>query len=341
MHNDYESGEPARTSGGETAGFERRSIMSKAGAILDAHKLEITKRWLGSLVGQLDDLEALERFPTQESIRTSVELIEGLTRCLTDESALEQFEEGGLYFKQAESLGQLQRDGAEAIGSLADSLCALEDAIWDRLASNLRHQDQELLQVVRILRLALHRIMTAATAAYHHQARAELDRLAHTDGLTGLYNRRYWEPELARHIELYKRYRHPFAILMLDLDNLKWVNDTFGHAAGDTALTHLATVMRMNIRDVDIPCRFGGDEFLILMPEADLNAIQMVGRRISESINKTRFKLGRSFASLQVSFGAAACPENGVDAETLLREADASLYRAKEAKDQHSAHTTP
>jgi diguanylate cyclase (GGDEF)-like protein len=143
-----------------------------------------------------------------------------------------------------------------------------------------------------------------------------------------------WEPEFERYTELYKRYRHPFAILMLDLDNLKWVNDTFGHAAGDTALSHLATVMRMNIRDVDIPCRFGGDEFLILMPEADKNAIQMVGRRISESINKTRFKLGRSFASLQVSFGAAACPEDASEAEALLQEADASLYRAKEKKSE-------
>jgi diguanylate cyclase (GGDEF)-like protein len=326
---------------GSTSGPEEGAILAKASTILDTHKLEITKRWLGRLVGQLDDLESLERFPTQESIRTSVELIEGLTHCLTDEKALKQFEEGGLYYKQAETLGLLQRDGAEAIGSLADSLCALEDAIWDRLAEGLRHQDRELLQVVRVLRLALHRIMTAATIAYHQQSKAELDRLAHTDSLTGLYNRRYWEPELARHVELYKRYRHPFAILMLDLDNLKWVNDTFGHAAGDTALTHLATVMRMSIRDVDIPCRFGGDEFLILMPEADRNAIQMVGRRISESINKTRFKLGRSFASLQVSFGAAACPENGVDAEALLREADASLYRAKEGKAEQSTPSTP
>ncbi len=316
---------------------QQGSILLKAGSILDAHKLQITKRWLSRLVGQLEDLESLERFPTQESIRTSVELIEGLTHCLLDEQALAQFEEGGLYYQQAETLGLLQRDGAEAIGSLADSLCALEDAIWDRLAEGLRHQDRELLQVVRILRLALHRIMTAATAAYHQQSKAELDRLAHTDSLTGLYNRRYWEPELARHVELYKRYRHPFAVLMLDLDNLKWVNDTFGHAAGDTALVHLATVMRMNIRDVDIPCRFGGDEFLILMPEADKNAIQMVGRRIAESVNKTRFKLGRSFASLQVSFGSAACPENGVDPETLLQEADASLYRAKEAKRKQSA----
>ena len=327
--------------GGSIQNLDAGSILAKARRILDEHKLEITKAWLGSLVGKLDDLEALERFPTQESIRTSVELIEGLTHCLADEKALKQFEAGGVYYKQAATLGTLQRDGADAIGSLSDSLCALEEAIWDRLSDGMRSQDQDLLQLVRILRLGLHRIMTAATEAYHKQSNAELDRLAHTDGLTGLYNRRYWEPELERYVELYKRYRHPFAILMLDFDNLKWVNDTFGHAAGDTALIHLATVMRMSIRDVDIPCRFGGDEFLILMPEADKNAIQMVGRRIAESINKTRFKLGRSFASLQVSFGSAACPEDGTEAEVLLQHADATLYAAKERKAERSAPGAP
>jgi diguanylate cyclase (GGDEF)-like protein len=319
-------------SSGSGAGVEQNSILAKARVILDERKLEITKAWLNRLVGQLDDIEALERFPTQESIRTSVELIEGVATCLGDPKALEQFNEGGLYYKQAETLGLLQLDGAGAIGSLSDSLRALEDSIWDRLAEGLRNQDRDVLELVHVMRLALHRIMTAATAAYHQQSNAELDRLAHTDPLTGLYNRHYWGPELTRHVELYKRYRHPFAILMLDLDNLKWVNDTFGHTAGDTALMHLATVMRMSIRDVDIPCRYGGDEFLILMPEAEKNAIQMVGRRISESINKTHFKLGRSFASLQVSFGAAACPENGVEADVLLAEADAGLYRAKEGK---------
>jgi diguanylate cyclase (GGDEF)-like protein len=311
---------------------DQAAILAKARNILETHKLEITKNWLNRLVGQLDDLEALENFPTQESIRTSVELIEGLIECLADEDALEQFNEGGLYYEQAANLGLLQREESGAIGTLADNLCTLEDAIWDKLTEGLRNQDKHLLHLVRILRLGLHRIMTAATQTYHQESSAELDRLAHTDSLTGLYNRRYWEPELERHVELYKRYRHPFAILMLDFDNLKWVNDTFGHAAGDTALTHLATVMRMNIRDVDISCRFGGDEFLILMPEADKNAIQMVGRRIAESVNKTRFKLGRSFASLQISYGVAACPEDATEAEALLQAVDASLYRAKQAK---------
>jgi two-component system, cell cycle response regulator len=88
----------------------------------------------------------------------------------------------------------------------------------------------------------------------------------------------------------------------------------------------------MNVRDVDMPCRFGGDEFMILMPETEKGAIQQVGRRIAESVSKTRFKIGRSFASLQVSFGTSSCPEDGVESEALLQEADASLYRAKEQK---------
>jgi diguanylate cyclase (GGDEF)-like protein len=320
--------------GGSSGAGDQGPILAKARVILEQHKLDITKAWLGRLVGNIDDLEALEHFPTQESIRTSVGLIEGLIQCLADERAIEEFDEGGMYYKQAAELGLLQRQGAGAIGSLSDNLSALEDTIWERLSEGLRHQDRDLLHLVQILRSGLHRIMTAAAEAYHENSSAVLDRLAHTDALTGLYNRRYWEPELERHVELFKRYRHPFAILMLDFDNLKWVNDTFGHAAGDTALTHLATVMRLNVRDVDIPCRFGGDEFLILMPEADKNAIQMVGRRIAESINKTKFKLGRSFASLQVSFGVASCPEDATEAEALLHAADQTLYRAKQNKER-------
>jgi diguanylate cyclase (GGDEF)-like protein len=326
--------------GGSNGAGDQGPILAKARGILEQHKLDITKDWLGRLVGSIDDLEALEHFPTQESIRTSVGLIEGLIQCLADERAIDQFKEGGLYYRQAADLGLLQRQESGAIGSLADNLSALEEAIWERISVGLRHQDRDLLHLVSILRLGLHRIMTAAAQAYHEQSNAELDRLAHTDTLTGLYNRRYWEPELERHVELYKRYRHPFAILMLDFDNLKWVNDTFGHAAGDTALNHLATVMRLNVRDVDIPCRFGGDEFLILMPEADKNAIQMVGRRIADSVNKTRFKLGRSFASLQVSFGAAACPEDATEAEDLLHAADKTLYQAKQSKVREAEQAT-
>ncbi len=131
---------------------EPGAVLEKARRILDQHKLEITKSWLSRLISRIDDLDALERFPTQDSIRTSVELIEGLAGCLGDESTLAQFEAGGLYYGQAASLGLLQRGETGTIGSLAYSLDTLEEAIWSRLAENMRHQDQEVLDLVRILR---------------------------------------------------------------------------------------------------------------------------------------------------------------------------------------------
>jgi diguanylate cyclase (GGDEF)-like protein len=310
----------------------QREVMAKAKRILEEHKLEITKTWLSRLIEQIEDLKALEQFPTQETIRTSVELIEGLANCLSDEDAVEQFGPGGLYQRQAAALGLLQHDDSAGIGPVADSLDALEGAIWERLAAGLRQQDREVLGLVRVMRIALHRVMKTAGEAHYRRSSAELDRLAHTDTLTGLHNRRYLEQELERHVELYKRYKHPFAVLMLDLDSLKLVNDTFGHVAGDEALRHLAAVMRANIRDTDIPARYGGDEFIILMPEADRTAIQGVGRRISESISRSRLRLGGGYVSLEVSFGASACPADGTAADVLLRAADANLYLAKERK---------
>jgi diguanylate cyclase (GGDEF)-like protein len=317
---------------GPAEATEISAILDKGRRILREQKLGITKDWLNLLIGRIDDIQALESFPTQESIRTSVSLIEGLADSLQDESLLAQFEPGGQYYEQAALLGLLQKDNSGSIEVLSSSLDALEDALWDRLAAGMRRQDQDIFRMVRILRQGLHLIMTAALEAYHLQSNAELDRLAYTDPLTGLYNRRYLEKELERHVEMFKRYRHPFAILMLDFDNLKFLNDTFGHAAGDQALQHLAKLMRMSIRDVDIPCRFGGDEFIVVMPQTNKEAIQAVGRRISEAVAKTQLKLGRGLATLQISYGIAACPEDGVEAEVLLQNADAGLYRAKETK---------
>jgi diguanylate cyclase (GGDEF)-like protein len=314
------------------AASENVVMLAKAKRILEENKLHITKTWLSRLISQIDDLSALESFPTQETIRTSMELIEGLANCLSDRDTLTQFGPGGLYYRQATALGLLQQDETGGIGPLIDSLEALEEAIWDRLEGGLRHQDLDALCLARILRMALHKVMTSAAEAYHKRSSAELDRLAHTDTLTSLHNRRYMEQELDRHIELYKRYHHPFAVLMLDLDSLKLVNDTFGHAAGDEAIKHLANAMRANIRDTDIPCRYGGDEFLVLMPEADRQAILAVGRRISESIRMSRLKLGGGMVALEASFGAASCPVDGNTVEALLKAADANLYAAKERK---------
>jgi diguanylate cyclase (GGDEF)-like protein len=313
---------------------EAGPLFGKAQRVLEEHKLEITKSWLTRVIAGIDDLVTLEAFPTQESIQTSVELIEGLAHALRDEAVLAEFEPGGRYYERAGALGLVGGTDVRAFQSLSQSLLAFENAIWDLLMAVLRREDRQLLALVVQLRQALHGVVASSTETFCIHSSSELDKLAHTDSLTGLHNRRYLLQQLDHYLESYKRYRHPFSILMLDLDNLKAVNDSYGHVAGDAALRHLATLMTINVRDVDIPGRMGGDEFLIVMPETEKDAVEIVGNRISDSLAKTKLKTANSLISLEVSVGSASCPEDGLEAEELLQEADAALYRTKQLKAQ-------
>ncbi|MCZ7663537.1 MAG: GGDEF domain-containing protein [Thermoleophilia bacterium] len=316
----------------DAPGESNNPLFAKAQNVLESHKLDITKAWLNRIIAQIDDLSTLEGFPTQESIQVSVELIEGLAAALRDPAGGREFEPGGRYYERAGMLGALGGRDAQGLVSLSQSMLALENAVWELLVQSLRKEDRNLLALVMRLREALHGVFTASTESYYIRSNTELDRLAHTDVLTGLYNRRYMVQELERHVEIFKRYRHPFSLLMLDLDYLKWINDNYGHPAGDAALKHVATMLKVNVRDVDIPCRYGGDEFVVLMPETEKDAVESVGARIIESLHKTKLKLDHSLVSLEMSVGISSCPEDGRESEELLQEADASLYRAKQRK---------
>jgi len=139
------------------------------------------------------------------------------------------------------------------------------------------------------------------------------------DPLTGLQQRWYVLHELERHIDLYKRYWRPFSLLVLHFDNLEWVKETFGDAAGDSALEYLATHIQMHLREADIASRCAEDEFAIIMQETDKEAAQSAGRRIADSVEGTRFKVGDASVTVKVSSVVASCPADGTEAEALLQ----------------------
>jgi diguanylate cyclase (GGDEF)-like protein len=314
-------------------------LHAKTQELLRKHKLEITKRWLNQLIIGIDDLPTLEDFPTQESIHTSVELLQGLAELVGDESRLPDFQPRGRYYERAAILGLGGGEGAAALASVSRTMLAFENAILEQWQLDLRRDDRDLVGLVRRLRLGLHNLMLAANAACWSRTNDELDRWAHTDALTGLNNRRFFTHELERHVQMFKRYHHPFSLMMLDLDGLKRINDTLGHHAGDDALRHLTTHLKQSIRDVDIACRYGGDEFLVLMPDTTRSPVEVVGARITDSLSKTKLKVDHSLITLEVSVGNAFCPEDGLQAEELLRKADASLYRRKQQKAQERRET--
>ena len=150
------------------------------------------------------------------------------------------------------------------------------------------------------------------------------------DALTGLFNRRYLEEILEREVRRATRSEQPVGVMMLDLDHFKNFNDTYGHEAGDAVLREAAAFLKRSVRAEDIVCRFGGEEFVIILPLADANATQGRAERIRSKVHElTVLHEGKSVGAVTVSVGVAALPAHGESSKALLEAADAALYRAK------------
>ncbi len=159
------------------------------------------------------------------------------------------------------------------------------------------------------------------------QARMHAENMASTDALTGLNNRRAFFDKAASLFAYCKRNQQPISALMLDIDHFKIINDTYGHAAGDVALRNLAQLIKINLRDSDIPCRFGGEEFAVLLPNTSaLEAMEMANLLKKRMMESTIALADNNAQSLTASFGVA---EHGETVEDLLNHADKAMYCAK------------
>jgi diguanylate cyclase (GGDEF)-like protein len=151
------------------------------------------------------------------------------------------------------------------------------------------------------------------------------------DALTGLHNRRHMEESLERELRRAARAQYAVGVLMIDLDYFKHFNDTFGHAAGDTALKEVGLTLRAQIRGGDIACRYGGEEFVVILPEAGLEASRKRADDLRESVRHLNIRHeGQAMGAITLSVGVAVFPLHGASATDLLRAADAALYLAKQ-----------
>jgi len=152
------------------------------------------------------------------------------------------------------------------------------------------------------------------------------EEAAFTDHLTGLANRRRFERQLEREVSRTMRFGHPFSLLMIDIDNFKNLNDSFGHDAGDDAIRRIAKVLREGTRGIDLAARIGGEEFAVLLVETKQEGGFEVAERLRVAIRSLELPSG---AQLTASFGVAECPTDAQTAADILKAADIGLYEAK------------
>jgi len=159
----------------------------------------------------------------------------------------------------------------------------------------------------------------------------EVQHLAVTDSLTGIYNRRYFFPYAQKEIERARRYKKSLSIILMDIDHFKKVNDRFGHLVGDRALQMVARTCLAELRKVDVMCRFGGEEFIVLLPETPKLKAALAARRIRDAVAGARLAVNGGEVALTVSIGVAELDGGHADINALIQSADKALYQAKEA----------
>jgi diguanylate cyclase (GGDEF)-like protein len=183
--------------------------------------------------------------------------------------------------------------------------------------------------------------VTTLLAADIQYAREELILLSDTDELTGLKNRRSFKNELSNEVKKGMRYKRPFSIMMLDADNLKQINDQYGHSIGDKLIVTLAQTIQDSLRSTDVLARYGGDEFVAMLPETDEIKTIEVAERIRLSVENTSFSADGDRVSSTLSIGIACYPTDSDDSEDIINKADQALYESKRKGRNLVSHQPP
>ena len=161
-------------------------------------------------------------------------------------------------------------------------------------------------------------------------ANQQLQELALRDGLTGLLNRRYWEQCLEREFARHMRYESPASLVIFDIDHFKRFNDTYGHQLGDEVIREVSRLTKLFARETDFAGRYGGEEFVVLLPDTELNGAAQFAERLRSAIERLQIEHGDELLKVTISLGVAEIRDSMINHTILIEEADKALYQSKE-----------
>ena len=286
---------------------------------------ELAKTWLLRVVEQ-SSLEEIERLPTSRIARELPELIGEIARAAADEAPVGGAARG---VEWAKRLAELTGRGGAIDSQLIRDVAGLQSVMITALHRSLRTLDPvETLRAVERLTDLFSSLQADAVEEVLRQRSRELEWLGTTDELTGLHNARYLQQHMHHLLGVQRRYGHPFALLLVDIDGLKRINDAYGAAAGDRVLVDVATALGEAIRAVDTPIRMSGDEFCVLLPQQTAERARVLAERIAAAIVAIE---GPASQALGVAVGVVSCPQHAAEVDALLEAADAAMWRAKAA----------
>ena len=300
----------------------REAVFGKAARALDLDTQKLASDWAAAFRRRVS--ERGEPFPAGHLEEDVEALVKGVAHVLKDPWGYRSF----LGVGDNQQIGRgIAEKHVQAGGSLASALEAymrLRQAMILASRDVFRDSDRPFFDLMTRLNRCIDRVLFAIAEGYFSAFQAEIETQALTDALTGLGNSRRFREALTAELKRSERTSRPFSIVFVDIDDFKDINDRIGHVQADYTLAAIGRALATELRGSDLVCRWGGDEFIILLPETERKAAGILAERLRTAVAECD-----KCAGTTISLGLACCPLDGKDYDGLVANADRALYASK------------
>ncbi len=300
----------------------REAVFGKASKALNLDTQQLASDWAAAFRRRVS--ERGEPFPAGHLERDVEALVKGVARVLDDPRTYRSF----LGVGENQQIGRgIAEKHVQAGGSLTSALEAymrLRQAMILASRDVFRDSDRPFFDLMTRLNRCIDRVLFAIAEGYFSAFQAEIEKQALTDALTGMGNSRRFREALASELKRSERTGRPFSIVFVDVDDFKDINDRIGHVQADYTLAAIGQALATELRGSDLVCRWGGDEFIILLPETERAAAGVLAERLRAAVSQCS-----KCAGATISLGLACYPLDGKDYDGLVATADRALYASK------------